>query len=255
MRVSPCGFFARTEDEAKLLCEKVTKVTHNHPEGLKGAEATTISVFLARAGKGKGISYDIRDNYYPMDFTLDEIRDSYEFNETCQDTVPQAIMAFLESNSYNDAIRLAVSIGGDSDTLAAITGSIAGADYGIPDAIRQRALPYLDERLSDILFEFEAVYSKYLPRRDVLAIPAIRIDDDIMLTDVFFSIERRQYNIKATYKGSAIRGSDPYDFQMAARNLIKYDLRVSPEVKKKALGAFTDLLRSIDKNKLDITKK
>ena len=90
-----------------------------------------------------------------MNFTLDEIRDTYKFNETCQDTVPQAIMAFLESTSFEDAIRNAISIGGDSDTLAAITGGIAEACYGIPKEIRNKALTYLDKRLLNILLDFE----------------------------------------------------------------------------------------------------
>lgn len=160
MRVSACGFAASTLEEAKLLSKKVTEVTHNHPEGIKGAEATTAAIFLARIGKNiLEIRDYISENYYPMNFTLDSIRDSYEFNETCQDTVPQAIMAFLESTSFEDAIRNAISIGGDSDTLAAITGGIAEAYYGIPTEIRKHALTFLDERLMKVLIDFENVYA------------------------------------------------------------------------------------------------
>ncbi len=159
MRVSPCGFAAKTLDEAKLLSRKVTEVTHNHPEGLKGAEATAVCIFLARTGSNiLEIRDYVNDNYYPMNFTLDGIRNSYKFNETCQDTVPQAIMAFLESTSFEDAVRNAVSIGGDSDTLATITGGIAEAYYGVPAAIRKHALTFLDDRLLGILAEFEGVY-------------------------------------------------------------------------------------------------
>lgn len=165
MRVSACGLVAKTLDEAKILSRKVTEVTHNHPEGLKGAEATVTSIFLARSGKN---ILEIRDyvnaHYYPMNFTLDSIRDSYQFNETCQDTVPQAIMAFLESTSFEDAIRNAISIGGDSDTLAAITGGIAEAYYGVPTDIRKHALTYLDERLLKILTDFESVYPPALEK-------------------------------------------------------------------------------------------
>jgi type I restriction enzyme M protein len=111
MRVSACGFTANTLAEAVLLSRKVTEVTHNHPEGIKGAEATAVCIYLARTGSS---ILEIRDyvdkHYYPMNFTLDGIRDSYTFNETCQDTVPQAIMAFLESSGFEDAIRNAVSI-------------------------------------------------------------------------------------------------------------------------------------------------
>ncbi|MDR3165753.1 MAG: ADP-ribosylglycohydrolase family protein [Synergistaceae bacterium] len=159
MRVSACGFAAGTLGEAVLLSRKVTKVTHNHPEGIKGAEATAVCVFLARTGSGIPEIRDyVNERYYPMGFTLDSIRDSYKFNATCQDTVPQAIMAFLESVSFEDAIRSAISIGGDSDTLAAITGGIAEAYYGVPADIRKHALTFLDERLLKILADFEDVY-------------------------------------------------------------------------------------------------
>jgi type I restriction enzyme M protein len=165
MRVSACGFAAKNLDEAKLLSRKVTEVTHNHPEGIKGAEAAVVCIVLAREGKN---ILEIRDyvnqHYYPMNFTLDGIRDSYRFNETCQETVPQAIMAFLESTGFEDAIRNAVSIGGDSDTLAAITGGIAEAYYGIPVKIRKHALTFLDERLLKILTEFESKYPPALEK-------------------------------------------------------------------------------------------
>ena len=155
MRVSACGDIAKSIDEAKLLSKKVTEVTHNHYEGLKGAEATAVCIYLARHGyKKEDIRKYVNDNYYKLDFKLDDIRLTYRFNETCQGTVPQAIEAFLESTSFEDAIRNAISIGGDSDTLAAITGGIAEAYYGIPDDIKEQALSYLDERLLNIYNEF-----------------------------------------------------------------------------------------------------
>ena len=148
MRVSPCGFMARTEDEAKLLSQKVTEVTHNHPEGLKGAEATTVAIFLARNGVTiDEIKKRMEKDYYALNFTLDSIRASYRFDETCQGTVPQAIRAFIESVSFEDAIRNAISIGGDSDTLAAITGGIAEAYYGIHQTLKHEALAFLDREL------------------------------------------------------------------------------------------------------------
>lgn len=159
MRVSACGFAAKSLDEAISLSHQVTAVTHSHPEGIKGAEATAVCIFLACEGKSIP---EIRDyvnaHYYPMNFTLDGIRESYQFNETCQNTVPQAIMAFLESTSFEDAIRNVISIGGDSDTLAAITGGIAEAYYGVPKEIRKHALTFLDERLLKILSDFENTY-------------------------------------------------------------------------------------------------
>ena len=159
MRVSPVGFVAKSLDQAISLSKKVTEVTHNHPEGIKGAEATAVAIYLARNGYNiNDIKNYIDKHYYKMNFTLDEIRDTYKFNETCQDTVPQAIMAFLESTSFEDAIRNAISIGGDSDTLAAITGGIAEACYGIPKEIRNKALTYLDKRLLNILLDFENKY-------------------------------------------------------------------------------------------------
>lgn len=165
MRVSACGFAAASLDEAKLLSKKVTEVTHNHPEGIKGAEATAVAIYLAKTGKNiLEIRDYINDNYYPMNFTLDGIRDSYKYNLTCQDTVPQAIMAFLESTGFEDAIRNAVSIGGDSDTLAAITGGIAEAYYGIPAEIRKHAITFLDERLMKILVDFENKYPPQLEK-------------------------------------------------------------------------------------------
>ncbi|MBQ2325998.1 MAG: ADP-ribosylglycohydrolase family protein [Clostridia bacterium] len=159
MRVSACGLAASSMDEAIGLSKAVTEVTHNHPEGIKGAEATAVAIYMAKAGCTKDeIRSSICESYYDIDFTIDEIRDTYKFNETCQDTVPQALEAFFESESFEDAIRIAISVGGDSDTLAAITGSIAEAYYGIPVKLREGAKEYLDERLLDILERFEKEY-------------------------------------------------------------------------------------------------
>lgn len=156
MRVSACGFAAKSLGEAKLLSKLVTEVTHNHPEGIKGAEATAVAIYMARTGCSmEEIREAIDREYYPMDFTLDGIRASYRFNETCQDTVPQALTAFFESTGFEDAIRNAISIGGDSDTLAAITGGIAEACYGVPESLRAKAVEYLDERLGSIYCDFE----------------------------------------------------------------------------------------------------
>lgn len=157
MRVSACGFIAKSIEEVKDLSYKVTCVSHNHPEGIKGAEATAVAIFLASIGKDKSTIRDYIDNhYYKLNFTLDEIRATYKFNESCQDTVPQAIQAFLEANDYEDAIRNAVSIGGDSDTLAAITGGIAEAYYGIPEHLIEDAKPFLDDTLTRIIAKFYA---------------------------------------------------------------------------------------------------
>ncbi|MCQ2393607.1 MAG: ADP-ribosylglycohydrolase family protein [Kiritimatiellae bacterium] len=167
MRVSPCAWAATSLDEALRLSECVTAVTHNHPEGIKGAAAVTAAIYLARTGSS---ILDIRDhlvkNYYPLDFTLDDIRPGYAFDVSCQGSVPQALEAFLESTSFEDAIRNAISIGGDSDTIAAITGSIAEAYYGIPGDLRRHALTFLDERQLSILNAFEARYGTSLEHLD-----------------------------------------------------------------------------------------
>jgi len=156
MRISPVGFVARSEKEAVKMSKVVTSVSHNHAEGIKGAEATVIAIFMARTGSSKEeIRSRITRDYYELDFTLDEIRDTYDFNETCQGTVPQAIEAFLESTSFEDAIRNAISIGGDSDTLAAITGGIADAYYGVPIDMEEKALTYLDPLLRSIYDEWQ----------------------------------------------------------------------------------------------------
>jgi ADP-ribosylglycohydrolase len=166
MRVSACGDVALTLEEALELAKKSAEVTHNHPEGIKGAQATAGAIFLARNGKSKEeIKEYIEKNFYTLDKTLDEIRPEYRFNETCQGTVPQAIQAFLESTDFEDAIRNAISLGGDSDTLAAITGGIAEAYYGISDEIRDSVYKYLPDEFVCICNEFES-YCAYLRRLD-----------------------------------------------------------------------------------------
>ena len=159
MRISACGFVGNSLEEVIEISRKVTEVTHNHPEGIKGAEATAVAIYMARTGKSLlDIQDYINKHYYKIDFRLDDIRDTYQFNETCQDTVPQALEAFFESTDFEDAIRNAISIGGDSDTLGAIVGGIAEAYYGIPNSIRNHALTFLDDTLLKILIEFENRY-------------------------------------------------------------------------------------------------
>jgi len=160
MRISPVGMFSSDIGEAKRLSYAVTSVTHNHPEGIKGAESVAVAMALARQGKTKEeIKNYIAENYYKIDFTLDGIRSSYRFNETCQDTVPQAFEAFFESENFEDAIRNAISVGGDSDTLAAITGSVAEAYYGVPRDMEKAALAYLDGALCAV-YEECRIYNK-----------------------------------------------------------------------------------------------
>ena len=156
MRVSPCGWAANSVEEAAALSRAVTAVTHNHPEGLKGAEAVATSIMLLRQGKTKSqIESYINDKYYRIDFTLDEIRPGFPFDESCQGTVPQAFEAFFEAENFEDTIRNAISLGGDSDTIAAIAGSVAEACWDVPEDIRNAAMGYLDDDLKNILTEFE----------------------------------------------------------------------------------------------------
>ena len=160
MRVSACGWAGRTLDEVKAMSRAVSEVTHNHPEGIKGAEATAVATFLARSGKTMAeIRETVARDYYPLGFTLDEIRPAYAFDVSCQGSVPQALEAFFESTSFEDAIRNAISIGGDSDTIGAICGAVAGAYYGVPDDIRGKAMGFLDAFLVDTLERFELVVS------------------------------------------------------------------------------------------------
>jgi ADP-ribosyl-[dinitrogen reductase] hydrolase len=136
MRISPAALAARSESEATRLSATITAVTHNHPEGIKGAEATVLAIYMAGHGCSKEEIRDrISKDYYPLDFSIEQIRPTYQFNAICQESVPQAITAFLESASFEDAIRTAISLGGDSDTIGAITGSIAEAYYGVPEEI------------------------------------------------------------------------------------------------------------------------
>ncbi|UOO38516.1 ADP-ribosylglycohydrolase family protein [Oscillospiraceae bacterium CM] len=154
MRISPVGYVAQTADEVTVMSQIVTGVSHNHPEGLKGAEAVAMAVFLARRGLSKEALREKLRNYYPLDKTIDTIRQTYEPSTACQNSVPQALTAFLDSTSFEDAIRNAVSIGGDSDTLAAITGSVAEAFYGVPEDLQATALSYLDDALSATVAEW-----------------------------------------------------------------------------------------------------
>lgn len=129
MRVSPVGWYANSEDEVKEFSRLVTEVTHSHPKGLLGAEVTAMCIYYARIGKSKEFIKEYASRFYVLDFEYEKLVENYFFNETCQDTVPQAIFCFLISENFEDCLRTAISIGGDSDTLAAIACSIAEAYY------------------------------------------------------------------------------------------------------------------------------
>jgi ADP-ribosylglycohydrolase len=161
MRVSPVGWYGNSFDEVMAEAKKSAEVTHNHPEGIKGAQATAVAVFMARSGKNKDeIKKIIVDTFqYDLDRRIDDIRHDYKFDESCQGSVPEAIIAFLESEDFESAIRLAISIGGDSDTIACITGGIAEAYYWqIPEYIVENVLKILPEELVKIVEEFSMKY-------------------------------------------------------------------------------------------------
>lgn len=169
MRVSPCGDVAATLDEALALAKQSAEVTHSHPESIKGAQAVAAAIYLARTGESRnGIRSYIEQHFYPLEQTVDEIRPRYRFDETCQGTVPQAITAFLESVSFEDALRTAISLGGDCDTLTDITCAIAwpfSARNGLDDTmvrLRDETLALLHDDLREIVIRWETRYGGHM---------------------------------------------------------------------------------------------
>lgn len=162
MRVSPVGYYARSLKEALTLARISAEVTHNHPEGIKGAQATAAAIYMARKGKSK---QEIRDYVeqeigYDLSRTLEQIRPTYTFNELCQTTVPEALTCYLEGKDYEDVIRLAVSLAADADTLAAIAGPIASAVWDVPNEISQPAIALLSEEFCTILLRFNELVAQ-----------------------------------------------------------------------------------------------
>lgn len=160
MRVGPVGWAFRTEEETLEAARISAACTHNHPEGIKGAQATALCIFLARNGKSKeDIKNTVEAKFgYDLNFTCDGIRETYQWDATCQGTVPQSIRAFLDGTDFEDCVRTAISLGGDSDTLACITGSIAEAFYGIPPTLHAQAMHYLPTHFQQIVAEFKEKY-------------------------------------------------------------------------------------------------
>ena len=162
MRVSPVGYYAQSLEEALALAKVSAEVTHNHPEGIKGAQATAAAIFLARCGKSK---QEIRDYVaqtfdYDLSRTLDEIRPTFTFDETCQRTVPEAITCFMEGKDYEDVVRLSVALAGDADTIAAIAGSISSAVDEVPNGITQQVIALLSEEFCTTLLRFNELVAK-----------------------------------------------------------------------------------------------
>lgn len=161
MRISPVGYAYNKLNTVLQKAKEFTEVTHNHPEGIKGGQATAAAIFLARTGKSKTDIKEFIEAKFEYDLSkhVDEIRPTYTFDVSSQGTVPQAIRAFIDSLDFEDALRTAVSLGGDTDTLACITGGIAQAFYkGVPESIQSKVYTILDERLGKITEEFMEQY-------------------------------------------------------------------------------------------------
>lgn len=164
MRVGPVGWAYNSQNTVLEMAKKSSEATHNHPEGIKGAQATALAIYLARTGKDKSHIKKTIEDYFGYDLreSVDEIREWYYFDETCPQTVPQAIICFMESVDFEDAIKNAISIGGDSDTVAAITGAVSEAYYqGLPQKCIDFAFSKLDRDLLDVVEEFIKRYRIY----------------------------------------------------------------------------------------------
>lgn len=161
MRVGPIGWAFNTVEDVLAKARESAECTHNHPEGIKGAQATALAIFMARTGSSKSdIRRAVEELGYRLDFTCDSIRASYGWEASCQGTVPQAIVAFLGGKDFEDSIRNAISIGGDSDTLTCITGSIAEAFFGVPATMSEHALSLLPDELRQVVIEFEETFGQ-----------------------------------------------------------------------------------------------
>ena len=163
MRISPVGYVYNDLDIVLEKAEEFTGITHNHPEGIKGGQATAAAIFLSRTGKSKTLIKEYIETKFQYDLSkhVDEIRPTYTFDVSSQGTVPQAIRAFIDSVDFEDALRTAVSLGGDTDTLACITGGIAQAFYrGVPESIQSKVYAILDKRLGKITQDFMEQYCK-----------------------------------------------------------------------------------------------
>ena len=168
MRVSAVGFAFNTLEETTKVAKKCAEVTHNHPEGIKGAQATAAAIFMARTGHTKKeIRRYISVTFgYDLDRSCDDIRPTYRFDGSCQGTVPESIIAFLDSKDYEDALRLCISLGGDADTMGAITGAIAGAYYNkMPYALYEFGMDKLPDDIQDVIGDFDSRYEQNVSLR------------------------------------------------------------------------------------------
>lgn len=247
MRVSAAGWLFDTLEETEHWAEITARVTHNHPEGIKGAQATAAAIFLARTEGGSGIAGDRMREYiterfdYDLSRTTDEIRPGYVHVETCQETVPEAVTAFLESSSFEHAIRLAVSLGGDADTLTAITGSIAEAAYGVPKAIEAQARQRLSSDLVAILDRFNQRVQVRLATRMLAALepslayirsrprtpwtPMSRVDNAVTLPHPIYDDR-----IAGLYAFMGAPGLADFNYRERATDVLGEDRRLTADI-------------------------
>ena len=224
MRVSPAGWLYRTLPETLHAAELTAKVTHNHPEGIKGAQAVAAAIFLARLRLPKDDirAYISRKFGYDLTRTLKEIRPDYHMDETCQGSVPEAITAFLESQGFVDCIRKAVSLGGDSDTIAAIAGSIAEAYYGIPEQMEKEAFSRLTPDLLKTVGDFRAFYLNNSGR------PLPGWEEDVYYNpdEILKPLKNLEFAISEFYIKSGSGRSEP----QAVLDELKYQLKQDAQI-------------------------
>ncbi len=202
MRVSACGWYGRDEEEVKALAKSVTEVTHNHPEGIKGAEVTAMCVYYARKGKDKEFIKKYVEQYYNLDFDYEELRQTYTHEEEiCQNTVPQAIYCFLISKDFEDCLKTTISIGGDCDTTAAISCAIAEAYYKyIPANLLERALKYLPEKKGKC--DAQAVVKEFVSFKFASEVNSEEIGNDTKILSWQIEMTKGQCELEWSYSKS-----------------------------------------------------
>ena len=264
MRVSPVAWYFHSLEKVEKFAEISAKVTHDHPEGIRGAKAVAAAIFLARNGRSKDYIKRYMELKYRYEFkeSVDEIRTHYRFDETCQGTVPVALQVFFEATDFEDTLRTAISVGGDSDTLAAIACSIAEGCYPIPDEIRKKALSCLDKKLLSMLKKWDSdisvssspfeqrdllCYTDYLlsnPRTEKKTIRHPSLDKDIFVPEY----GEIMYNFISDASSSPYFRED-YKEILARHNICRYeDMIVElPDAGKNLLSAMLTLILAGEK--------
>lgn len=251
MRISAIGFFANTAEEVELYSKSVTEVTHNHPEGIKGAYVTAMCIYLARKGASKKEIKEFVEKYYDIDFDYETLRRTYKHEaEICQNTVPQAIYCFLISSGFEDCLRTTISIGGDCDTTAAISCAIAEAYYGIPSEIIEQVMEYIPDDMKEIILKFdcqmlESSISRY-GRILKFIKPLEEYPDKLARWQEGESKKDKDGKIVLTL-GFPIYESDVVEFMEAVRSFFVYDY-------VKVIESYGIKYENIDIHALDLAK-